>query len=60
MFRKKSSTEVIGTELQEGLAHIGAAVTEARRAAAEQLGPQVAAATKAAQQTYAADVAPRV
>ena len=59
MFRKKSRTEVIGAELQEGFAHIGAAVTEARKATAEQLRPQVEAATKAAQLAYAADVAPR-
>ena len=46
MFRKKSHAEVIGAELQEGLAHIGAAVTEARQAAAEQLKPQVDAAVR--------------
>src|SRR4051812_50209138 len=60
VFRKKSPTEVIGEELQEGFAHLGAAVSEARKATAEQLRPQVEAATKAAQAAYAADLAPRV
>ena len=60
MFRKKSHAEVIGAELQEGLAHIGAAVSEARRATSEQLKPQVDAAVKAAQLAYATEVVPRV
>ena len=51
--------QVIGAEFQEGFTHIGAAVTEAGSPTAEQLGPQVAAAAKVAQQTQA-DVAPRV
>jgi hypothetical protein len=60
VFRKKSRTEVIATEVQEGLAHLGAAVTEARKATAEQLVPQAAAAAKVAQHAYEKDVAPRV
>ncbi|TFV92078.1 hypothetical protein E4P40_03845 [Blastococcus sp. CT_GayMR20] len=48
VFRKKTRGQVIGTELQEGFAHIGAAATEAGRLAAEQLGPRVAAAREAA------------
>ena len=48
MFRKKTRGQVIGAELQEGFAHIGVAATEAGRLAAEQLGPRVAAAQKAA------------
>ena len=48
VFRKKTRSQVIGAELQEGLAHIGVAATEAGRLAAEQLGPRVAAAREAA------------
>lgn len=48
MFRKKTHGQVIGTELQEGFAHIGTAATEAGRLAAEHLGPRMAAAQKAA------------
>ena len=48
VFRKKTRGQVIGAELQEGFAHIGVAATEAGRLAAEQLGPRVAAAQKAA------------
>ncbi|MCW2581655.1 MAG: hypothetical protein JWQ53_445, partial [Klenkia sp.] len=60
MFRKKSHAQVIGAELQEGLAHIGSAVTEAGRATAEQLGPRYEAASKAAQKTLERDVTPRL
>jgi hypothetical protein len=48
VFRKKSRGEVITAELQEGLSHLGTAVAEAGRAAAEQLGPRVEAAREAA------------
>ncbi|MGY1913922.1 hypothetical protein [Blastococcus sp. SYSU DS0973] len=48
MFRKKTRGEVISAEVQEGLAHLGTAVTEAGRAAAEQLAPRVEAAREAA------------
>jgi hypothetical protein len=48
VFRKQTRGQVIGAELQEGLAHIGVAATEAGRLAAEQLGPRVAAAREAA------------
>ena len=48
MFRKQTRGQVIGSELQEGFAHIGMAATEAGRLAAEQLGPRVAAAREAA------------
>ena len=48
VFRKKTRGQVIGAELQEGFTHIGAAVTEAGRLAAEQLGPRVEAAREAA------------
>lgn len=47
MFRKKTHGQIIGEELQEGLAHIGTAVAEARRAATEQLAPRVEAAREA-------------
>ncbi|WP_197022208.1 hypothetical protein, partial [Candidatus Blastococcus massiliensis] len=48
MFRKKTRGQVIGTELQEGFAHIGTAATEAGRLAVEQLGPRMVAAREAA------------
>src|SRR4051812_31433357 len=48
VFRKKSRGEVITAELQEGFSHLGTAVAEASRAAAEQLGPRVEAAREAA------------
>ncbi|TYP88423.1 hypothetical protein [Blastococcus xanthinilyticus] len=48
MFRKKTRGEIISAEVQEGLAHLGTAVTEAGRAAAEQLVPRVEAAREAA------------
>jgi hypothetical protein len=67
VFRKKTRGQVIGAELQEGMAHIGVAATEAGRLAAEQLGPRVAAAREvaspkldAAQKAAAAAVAPKV
>jgi hypothetical protein len=67
VFRKKTRGQVIGAELQEGLAHIGVAATEAGRLAAEQLGPRVAAAREAAgptldaaQKAAQAAVAPKV
>jgi hypothetical protein len=41
VFRKKTRGQVIGAELQEGFTHIGTAVSEAGRLAAEQLGPRV-------------------
>jgi hypothetical protein len=56
VFRKKTRGQVIGSELQEGFTHIGVAATEAGRLAAEQLGPRVDAAQKAA----ALKVAPKV
>jgi hypothetical protein len=65
--RKKTHGEVIGAELQEGLTHISNAVAEASRAAAEQLGPRVEVAQKAAgpaleaaQKAVEARVAPKV
>ncbi|WP_116452425.1 hypothetical protein [Blastococcus litoris] len=67
VFRKKTRGQVIGAELQEGLAHIGVAATEAGRLAAEQLGPRVTAAREAAgpaldaaQTAVALKVAPKV
>ncbi|MCW2698649.1 MAG: uncharacterized protein JWQ45_184, partial [Blastococcus sp.] len=48
MFRKQTRGQVIGAELQEGFTHIGTAVSEAGRLAAEQLAPRVEAAQKAA------------
>ena len=48
MVRKKTRGQVIGTELQEGFAHIGTAAGEAGRLAVEQLAPRVAAAREAA------------
>jgi hypothetical protein len=49
VFRKKTTRgQVISAELQEGFSHLGTAVTEAGRAAAEQLGPRVEAARVAA------------
>ncbi|MGY1664021.1 hypothetical protein ACI78Q_22550 [Geodermatophilus sp. SYSU D00705] len=47
MFRKKTHGQIIGEELQEGFSHIGTAVAEAGRAAAEQLAPRVEAAREA-------------
>ncbi|MGY2067609.1 hypothetical protein [Blastococcus sp. SYSU DS0619] len=47
MFHKKTRGEIISAEVQEGLAHLGTAVTEAGRAAAEQLAPHVEAAQRA-------------
>ncbi|TFV65249.1 UNVERIFIED_ORG: hypothetical protein E4P37_11165, partial [Bacillus sp. AZ43] len=67
VFRKQTRGQVIGAELQEGLAHIGVAATEAGRLAAEQLGPRVTAAREAAgpaldaaQTAVALKVAPKV
>src|SRR3954452_2590160 len=63
VFRKKTHGQVIGAELQEGLAHIGVAATEAGRLAAEQLAPRMAAAREAAGPTLDAAqkaVAPKV
>jgi hypothetical protein len=63
VFRKKTHGQVIGAELQEGLAHIGVAATAAGRLAAEQLGPRMAAAREAAGPTLDAAqkaVAPKV
>ena len=48
VFRKKTHGEVITAELQEGFSHLGTAVAEAGRAAAEQLAPRVEAAREAA------------
>jgi hypothetical protein len=48
VFRKKTHGEVITAELQEGFSHLGTAVAEASRAAAEQLAPRVEAAREAA------------
>ncbi len=48
MFRKKTRGQVIAAELQEGFSHIGTAMTEAGRAAAEELAPRLAAARDAA------------
>jgi hypothetical protein len=47
VFRKKTHGQIIGEELQEGLVHIGTAVAEARKAAAEQVVPRVEAAREA-------------
>jgi hypothetical protein len=67
VFRKKTRGQVIGAELQEAFAHIGAAATEAGHLAAEQLGPRVVAAREAAgpaldaaQKAAAVKVAPKV
>jgi hypothetical protein len=57
VFRKKTRSQVIGAELQEGFAHIGIAATEAGRLAAEQIGPRVDAAQKAMAPKVAAAVA---
>ncbi|MET0765083.1 MAG: hypothetical protein ABWY29_09460 [Blastococcus sp.] len=48
VFRKKTHGQVIGAELQEGFTHIGTAMSEAGRLAAEQLGPRVEAARESA------------
>jgi hypothetical protein len=48
VFRKKTHGEVAADEFQEGLAHLGVAVSEAGRAAAERLAPRVEAAREAA------------
>src|SRR5690242_12237901 len=69
--RKKTHGQLAGAELQEGLGHIGTAVAEAGRAAAETLGPRVEAARdaagpaleaaqKKAQKAAAQSVAPKV
>ncbi|MGK5171287.1 hypothetical protein [Geodermatophilus sp. CPCC 205761] len=47
MFRKKTHGQIIGEELTEGFSHIGTAMAEAGRAAAEQLAPRVEAAREA-------------
>jgi hypothetical protein len=47
VFRKKTHGQIISEELQEGFSHIGTAVAEAGRAAAEQLAPRVEAAREA-------------
>jgi hypothetical protein len=63
VFRKKTHGQIIGEELHEGLAHIGTAVAEARRAATEQLVPRVEAAREASGPALDAArgaVAPRV
>ncbi|SHN66883.1 hypothetical protein SAMN05660350_01455 [Geodermatophilus obscurus] len=63
MFRKKTHGQIIGEELQEGLAHIGTAVAEARKAATDQLAPRVEAAREASGPALDAAkgaVAPRV
>jgi hypothetical protein len=63
VFRKKTRGQVIAAELQEGLSHIQTAMTEAGRAAAEELGPRIAAARDAAGPALGAAqlaVAPRV
>jgi hypothetical protein len=67
VFRKKTRGQVIGAELQEAFAHIGAAATEAGQLAAEQFGPRVTAAREAAgpafdaaQKAAAVAVAPKV
>jgi hypothetical protein len=63
VFRKKTHGQIIGAELQEGFSHIGTAVAEAGRAAAEQLAPRVEAARDATGPALAAAqlaVAPKV
>ncbi|MGY1712640.1 hypothetical protein ACI8AC_24330 [Geodermatophilus sp. SYSU D00758] len=63
MFRKKTHGQIIGEELQEGFSHLGTAVAEAGRAAAEQLAPRVEAAREAsgpALQAAKVAVAPKV
>ncbi|WP_156036497.1 hypothetical protein [Blastococcus sp. URHD0036] len=63
MFRKKTRGQVIAAELQEGLSHIQTAMTEAGRAAADELGPRIVAAREAAGPKVAAAqsaVAPKV
>ena len=47
VFRTQTRGQVIAAELQEGLSHLGTAVTEARRAAAEELAPRIEAASDA-------------
>jgi hypothetical protein len=54
VFRKKTRGQVIGAELQEGFTHIGTAMSEAGRLAAEQLGPRVEAAREAATPAFEA------
>jgi hypothetical protein len=54
VFRKKTRGQVIGAELQEGFTHIGTAVSEAGRLAAEQLGPRVEAAREVATPAFEA------
>jgi hypothetical protein len=63
VFRKKTHGQVIGAELQEGITHIGTAMSEAGRLAVEQLGPRVEAARDAAGPAFEASrkaVAPTV
>ncbi|MGY1745571.1 hypothetical protein [Blastococcus sp. SYSU D00695] len=63
VFRKKTRGQVIAAELQEGLSHIQTAVSEAGRAAAEELAPRIAAARDAAAPALGAAqlaVAPKV
>ncbi|SEP17331.1 hypothetical protein [Trujillonella endophytica] len=63
MFRKKTRGQVIAAELQEGFSHIGTAMTEAGRAAADELAPRIAAAREAAAPALGAAqlaVAPKV
>ncbi|MGY1887183.1 hypothetical protein ACI799_17980 [Blastococcus sp. SYSU DS0753] len=57
VFRKKTRGEIISAEVQEGLSHLGTAVTEAGRAAADQLTPHVEAAQRAVAPKMAAAVA---
>ncbi|MGY1724680.1 hypothetical protein [Blastococcus sp. SYSU DS0533] len=57
MFRKKTRGEIISAEVQEGLSHLGTAVTEAGRAAAEHLAPRVEAAQRAVAPKVAAAAA---
>ncbi|MGY1741051.1 MULTISPECIES: hypothetical protein [unclassified Blastococcus] len=63
VFRKKTRGQVIAAELQEGFSHIGTAMTEAGRAAADELAPRLAAAREAAAPAIGAAqlaVAPKV
>ena len=57
VFHQKTRSEIISAEVQEGLAHLGTAVTEAGRAAAEQLAPHVEAAQRAVAPRMAAAAA---
>jgi hypothetical protein len=57
VFRKKTRGEIISAEVQEGLTHLGTAMTEAGHAAAEQLAPRMETAQRAVAPKVAAAAA---